>query len=66
MAEYLDGGFNPRTRRACDELNSDGQLSASGFNPRTRRACDTTSTLTSNKSRVSIHARVERATSAWH
>ena len=33
-------GFNPRTRRACDQTSKSARLGHQGFNPRTRRACD--------------------------
>ena len=38
-------------------------MSANGFNPRTRRACDQAAVATTPEpAKVSIHARVERAT----
>ena len=57
--------FNPRTRRACDNRWRALKMEQNSFNPRTRRACDLTQLFTSlSSSSVSIHARVERATSA--
>ena len=55
--------FNPRTRRACD--TSSIVLSVVNimcFNPRTRRACDRLIRACKRYRKVSIHARVERAT----
>ena len=55
--------FNPRTRRACDiSFPMDYGFGVS-FNPRTRRACDVEPLVNVTLAYVSIHARVERATS---
>ena len=60
---WLDNyGFNPRTRRACDCQLAKRSLSSASFNPRTRRACDDVIENIFARWRVSIHARVERAT----
>ena len=56
-------GFNPRTRRACDNSCGNACNNYPGFNPRTRRACDVFVNCPVVFCRVSIHARVERATS---
>ena len=33
-------GFNPRTRRGCDNKPGQGRAQFYSFNPRTRRGCD--------------------------
>ena len=58
----LSNGFNPRTRRACDETILRQVQTVLSFNPRTRRACDCLIKELENGRDVSIHARVERAT----
>ena len=60
-------GFNPRTRRACDRYPAPDGRPAFGFNPRTRRACDISlGQMLLMAIEVSIHARVERATTPFH
>ena len=55
-------GFNPRTRRACDELPTHNQQrQAVSIHARVERATLTCPVLEPWR-RVSIHARVERAT----
>ena len=54
--------FNPRTRRACDFCEFQLLLFLRSFNPRTRRACDSIDKDGNVVFDVSIHARVERAT----
>ena len=63
QGRFQSSGFNPRTRRACDCPVIIRVKVLTSFNPRTRRACDRRSPAILNREKVSIHARVERATS---
>ena len=63
QTSFRSSCFNPRTRRACDVSIRQDVVDADCFNPRTRRACDVPHFSIMSTPAVSIHARVERATS---
>ena len=61
---FLGKCFNSRTREACDGRRCMVPKTKRRFNSRTREACDPPALGFPPRRRVSIHARVKRATAA--
>ncbi len=62
LVTVILSGFNPRTRRGCDNTPKPPHRGFLSFNPRTRRGCDGASVYVGGRLLVSIHAPAGGAT----